>query len=717
MSAYTIRMVARTLKFTLFLCVAAVWPLAAQTPVFDTSGNGMLNGTYYFRHVYYLIDTSADSSGIIGDVNDAIAVYGNITFAGNGTYTINNAFVNDYGDGVTADPLSCYLAGTSCNANQGTAVSSTYSISASGFGFLVDPVTQGDSIFGLVAANGIFSGSSTEAEVAGEYGDLFIAAPVPSTLPTAFNGSYTVVGYTPGEDLSFALNPSGGSLSLAINGYAEGGGTSTVTQSSNVTYTFSNGAAVLNFPNNTNAAFITGGQEFLYFSPDGNFFFGGSSTGFDMLLGVNNNSSDQSFGTCIGGNSCLYYQAGIDQDLGDLGSGYADFDGYYGSLNATSNGNMIAHERLADQILEGSTYGYTFADTFTPPVTGAYIDNEYAFNYWVGDGGTVRIGEGIGPYLGITVAFQAPNFTPTGSVYINPTGIVNAASFSPFTSGVANGEFITIFGNNLAPSTLVASSVPYPTMLNGVQVMINGVAAPLYFVTPGQIAAIVPSANPYGIANIQVINNGVSSNVVSELVNPTVPGVYTSSQNGIGYAAVVDTNTGQIVTPSTPANPGDTVEVFATGLGTAYPPVADGAAPPDSPLSYTVNSIQADVDGNNATVTFAGLAPTLAGLYQINVTIPSTTTAGDHELDISGLDQSGTTLQSYEQQVLIPVSGGLARPAVETTSRRHTRVANSAGVQRSRRCFFGGGKTACSAQPQRVLPLPNAHAAETVSEP
>jgi uncharacterized protein (TIGR03437 family) len=700
--------VTRILKAALFLCVAAVWPLAAQTPVFDTSGNGMLNGTYYFRHVFYLIDTSEDSDGIIGDVGNAIAVYGNIAFFGNGTYTISNAFVNDSGAGVAADPLSCYLAETTCAASAATTVNGTYSISASGFGFLVDPIS-GDNVYGLVAANGIFSGSSTEAGVSGAYSDLFIGAPLPSPLPTGFNGSYTVVGYTPGEDLAFTLNPSGGNLAVAISGYYEGGGDATITQSSNVPYTFSNGAAVLNFPTNTNANFITGGQEFLYFSRDGNFFFGGSSTGYDMILGVNNTSSDQSFGAC-GGSSCLYYQAGIDQDTSQLSTGYADFDGYYGSFNATNTGNVIAHERLADQIFSVSTYGYTFADAFTPPVTGAYVDNNYAFNYWVGDGGTVRIGQGIGPYLGLTVAFQAPNFTPSGPVYINPTGIVNAASFSPFTSGVAPGEFITIFGTNLAPSTLVASSIPYPTMLNGVQVIIDGVAAPLYFVTPGQIAAIVPSENPYELANIQVINNGVSSNVVSELINPTVPGIYTIPSGGIGYAAVVDTNTGKIVTPSTPANPGDTVEVFATGLGTAYPPVADGAAPPDSPLSNTVATIQADLDGNNATVLFAGLAPTLAGLYQINVTIPSSTTAGDHALDISGLDSTGTTLQSYEQQVLISVSGGLARPA-EPSLRRHARRVNSPNVQRSRRCFFGG-QTTCATQPQHALPLPDARVSE-----
>jgi len=698
----------KILGFALFFCMVSSLPIAAQAPPFDNTGNSMLSGptasgkAYYFRHVYYVVNTQQDSNGIIGDVSEAVALYGNITFFPNGSYTINNAAVSD-SSSVSGDGLSCYLASTTCAVSAGAAVNGTYAISASGFGFLVDPIT-GDNVYGLVAANGIFSGSSTEGAIQGGYSDLFIGAPVPSPLPTSFNGSYTVAGVLPGEDMSFQINPNGsGSLgTVAINGYSEASGNATISQSSNVTYTFRNGAAVLTFPTSATANFISG-QEFLYFSPDGNFFFGGSPTGFDMIVGVNNTSSDQSFGACNGETSCLYYQAGIDQDLSDLGGGYADLDGYYGSFNATSNGNIIGHERLADQIVSVSTYGWTFTDSFTTPVTGAYTDtnsNLFPFQYWLGDGGTVRIGEGIGPYLGLTVAFQAPTFAPTQPVYIKPTGIVNAASFAPFTAGVANGEFITIFGTNLAPGTCgpcITTSAQfninnaYPTTLAGVQVIVNGVTpAPIYFVAPGQLAFIMPSQNPYSLAQIQVVNNGVSSNVVTVPVYPTAPGIYTNPSGGV-YAAAVDTNLGTIVTPQTPAQPGDTLEVFATGLGTAYPPVADGAAPPQSPLSYTVATIQADVDGNSATVAFAGLAPTLAGLYQINVTIPSTTTAGDHFLDISGVNPTTTALESYTAQVLISVGGGAAaRPAAPAArfTRGRNRRTGSPYVPRTRTCLF-----------------------------
>ena len=168
-----------------------------------------------------------------------------------------------------------------------------------------------------------------------------------------------------------------------------------------------------------------------------------------------------------------------------------------------SNGNIVAHERLTDLIDTGSTYGYTFSDSFTPPGIG-HLHRLQLSILQLGAGGAVRIGQGIGPYLGINVALQAPSFTPTEPVYITPTGVVNAASFAPFTAGISNGEFTTIFGTNLAPETVVASTVPFPTMLGGVQVMINGVTpAPLYFVAPGQLAFIVPSQNPYDLARFR----------------------------------------------------------------------------------------------------------------------------------------------------------------------------------------------------------------------
>ncbi|HEX4133450.1 MAG TPA: IPT/TIG domain-containing protein [Bryobacteraceae bacterium] len=705
----------RIAKAILFCCIASSWPLAAQAPTPDTSGNGMLNGTYYFRQVVNVISGSPDSSGIVGDISDTIAIYGTIAFDGNGNYVIGNGLAADAGVGAPI-ALSCYIADTNCAS--GSPVSGTYAISASGAGSISSPlgsVVSGDLINGLVGANGVFVGSATETTYG--YGDLFIAAPLATPQPTnaTFQGTYTVTGFFPGignsaasADAFFQLTADGnGNLgTVNVTGYYGGGGASTISQSSsNIKYFFSNGAAVVTFPTSTTANFFAG-QEYLYFSPDGNFFFGGSPStgatgtyGYDMIIGVRNGSGTQS----LQGN---YYQAGLDQNIAQAAtSGYVDFDSYYGAFSTQSNGNILAHQRLNDLIFTGSSYDFTYSDSFPSPVTDTYTDNGvdsvYPTQYAVGANGAVRIGEGLGPFLGISVAVQAPTFTPTQQVYINPAGVVNAASFSPFTAGISNGEFITIFGTNLADSTATAANVPFPTTLGKVQVFINQVAAPIFFVSPGQVSVIAPAQNPYQLATIQVVNDMGSSNFVTMRVAPTTPGLYGNPSGGV-YAAVYDYTAGQILTPSAPAQPGDVLEVYGTGFGVVSPPIPDGAAPPDSPLSYTYNAIAADVDGVTAAATPAFLAPELVGLYQINVTVPTTTTAGDHFLDISGTDPNTQAVESYSQQVLISVgSGALAETATPPAPMAHGAHAGTRQSkpehQRPLPCFMGM-KRACGVE-------------------
>ena len=212
----------------------------------------------------------------------------------------------------------------------------------------------------------------------------------------------------------------------------------------------------------------------------------------------------------------------------------------------------------------------------------------------------MRIGSGIGPYLGINVALPAPSFSGSG-VYLNPAGIVNAASSAPFTAGVAPGDFITLYGTNLAPGTATAYTVPFPTTagLDGVQVTVNGLPAPVQFVSPGQISAIMPYAVGSSIARIQVNNNGVLSNVVTTFVNLTAPGVFTVPPGGVGYGAVLHGDY-SLVTAQNPAQVGETVAVYLTGLGTTNPVITDGSAGPAS--SQTNNTIEVYIGGQAATV-------------------------------------------------------------------------------------------------------------------
>lgn len=604
----------KRIRLALLVIAALSAPVTGQ--VFDNSGNGMLNGKYYFREVIFT-------------ASDEVAVYGNITFSG-GAYTISGTMVLD------CNQFSC------SGPSPYSPAAGAYSISASGYGFISEQLLNSQ-VYGLVGANGVFIGSSTES---GVY-DLFIAAPVTSQSASTLQGSYSLSFVDPtglltqglpyGALLQMTSNGSGTLGTVSLSAYAT---TSSPTNQSisGVRYIVSNNAFVVTFPS-SNTALIQG-QEYLYSTPDGSFVFGGSPLNFDMIAGVRTTTS----GSGLGG---LYYQAGLDLDDSQINSGSIGLDTYYGSFVANS-GVLVGHQRTQSS---GQAQGYTYTDGYQSG-SNNYTDAFTSSQYIVGEGG-VRIGVGIGPFPSISVALPAPSFSGSG-VFLNPVGVVNAASSAPFTAGVSRGELITLVGANLGPSALqVASTVPFPTTLGGVQVLINNRPAPIYYVSSAQIAAIVPYETTEAVAQIQVVNNQVASNVVTEFVNPTTPGVFTIPPGGIGYAAAEHAD-GSLVTPAHPAQVGETIAVFVTGLGDATPAVPDGAP---GVFGSTSNPISVYVSGTLATVPYAGLAPGLVSLYQINVQIPSGVSPGDRYLGISGPD-------SFSSEALISIgSANAAMPA------------------------------------------------------
>ena len=593
-------------------------PLGAQ--VFDNTGNSQLNGKYYFREVIY---TSTDE----------VAVYGNITFS-SGTYSISGTQIIDCNQNGCSGP-SAY-----------SPAAGTYSISASGFGFISEQILNSP-VYGSVGSNGIFIGSSTESGV----NDLFIAAPVASQGLSTLQGSYSLAFIDPSGELTqgtpydalltMTANGSGGISSVGVNAYATSS-TPTNQNISGVKYIVSNNAFVVTFPSSNSSSALIQGQEYLYASPDGSFVFGGSPLNFDMIVGVRTGGS-------VSGLGGLYYQAGFDVDNSQLANGSVNFNTYYGSFTANS-GNLIGHQRIQSGIGSGAQ-GYTYFDNYQAG-SSSYTDGFTSAQYIINSGG-VRIGLGIGPLLGISVAVPAPSFSGQG-VYLSPVGVVNAGSSAPFTAGVSRGELISLYGANIGPDTLqVASTVPFPTTLAGVQVLINNTPAPLYFVSSTQIAAIVPYGITAPVAQFQVVYNQTSSNVVTEFVNATTPGVLTIPSGGLGHAAAEHSD-GSLVTPSHPAQIGETIAVYVAGLGDTFPSVVEGTP---GISSATSNTITAFVGGLSAPVQYAGLAPGLVGLYQVNVQIPGTAPAGDDFLDITAPD-------SYTSEAVISVgSPNSASPA------------------------------------------------------
>ena len=198
-------------------------------------------------------------------------------------------------------------------------------------------------------------------------------------------------------------------------------------------------------------------------------------------------------------------------------------------------------------------------------------------------------------------------------------GVVNAASFAPGGAGFAPGGMLTIFGTGLAAGAGVAEAFPLPDELESARVIVNGVPAPLLFVSPGQINFQLPfeiSGKSFTLTAATPLGAGAR---VELALGSAQPGIFFDSRSGAG--AVV--------------RRGGAIEVFATGLGAVIPPVRTGAQAPPAPLSQIAGAARAWVDGIEAPVLFAGLAPLTAGLYQVNVALPADPAPGRHTVAIA----------------------------------------------------------------------------------
>ncbi|MGE0128556.1 MAG: hypothetical protein AB7U82_10795 [Blastocatellales bacterium] len=222
----------------------------------------------------------------------------------------------------------------------------------------------------------------------------------------------------------------------------------------------------------------------------------------------------------------------------------------------------------------------------------------------------------------------------TGLADLTTARTIAATSAASFQLTLSPAEISALFGDGLSGGTAAATSQPLPTQLAGTQVRINGVFAPLFFVSPTQINFQVPrsitaTTGPVSssTALIEVLNNGQLIRAGAFQIAPATPAIFTLNQSGTGAAAAVDAFTGASEPFNAKQSNGqpNIIAVFGTGLGADVTDV-DGNAN---------GSTQATIDGAQATVNYAGRAPGFTGLNQFNIVFPANITSGSHTLVIS----------------------------------------------------------------------------------
>ena len=220
---------------------------------------------------------------------------------------------------------------------------------------------------------------------------------------------------------------------------------------------------------------------------------------------------------------------------------------------------------------------------------------------------------------------------PPGTPDANPAGLRNAASVANVP--LAAGSLASLYGSGFGSSTGWAGTAPLPTSVGGVSVQVNGVSAPLYYVSPSQLIFQVP----WEVAGSLVSYVAATVGGVTSLTQPLSlavadPGLYTWNGGGGGQAWAIDARTGRVPAAiwcpfCTPAARGDSVVLFATGLGAANPQPATGAGAAAGSVSVLAPTVT--VGGVLATVSFSALIPGTAGLYEVVVQIPAAAPTGD----------------------------------------------------------------------------------------
>jgi uncharacterized protein (TIGR03437 family) len=263
---------------------------------------------------------------------------------------------------------------------------------------------------------------------------------------------------------------------------------------------------------------------------------------------------------------------------------------------------------------------------------------------------TLVISPNSGTALSATILIAGVSVTVSQPAAVTTTlptimAVVNAASYAE-SSVVSLGEIVTIFGTNIGPATpaglaLDPTTGKVATSIGGVQVLFNGILAPMVYASSTQVSAVVPYETA-GIATppVWIKYAGQTSNAFQLTSVTTTPGLFTQNSSGGGPGSILNQDN-SVNGPGNPAAKGSIVQVFMTGEGQTSPQGLTGAItaatlPPPQVTPAPLLSVGVLINGQPALYTYAGEAPGLvAGVMQLNVQIPSNAPSGNLPIAVS----------------------------------------------------------------------------------
>ncbi|MEM6455391.1 MAG: hypothetical protein AAF772_09885, partial [Acidobacteriota bacterium] len=227
--------------------------------------------------------------------------------------------------------------------------------------------------------------------------------------------------------------------------------------------------------------------------------------------------------------------------------------------------------------------------------------------------------------------------------FYESASVMSTASLSVGAPSLAPGAQASVLGWNLGPEVFPLPFDTAPAVLGGIEVQIDGVAAPILAIYPNRIDFQIPWATAPGARTLRVVNAAARhlAPPVTIQIAPTSPGIFVQScgepfsQPYLDRASALACHPdGTLNYASNAVPPGDVVLVQMTGLGAVAPAIADGARAPlvDPPAAValpTVTILTASGAAVPAEVLSATLAPGEIGVFDVAIRVPPNARVGN----------------------------------------------------------------------------------------
>jgi uncharacterized protein (TIGR03437 family) len=307
--------------------------------------------------------------------------------------------------------------------------------------------------------------------------------------------------------------------------------------------------------------------------------------------------------------------------------------------------------------VSGATVTFNVTGPATISATSATTDANGSASVSVTAGataGAVQVVASIGNFsttFNLTSRLAGPTLTLAG--------FQNGASF---VNGIVIGGVVTITAPGIAPTVQGITNPPVlfgqlPTTLAGVDVNINGIQAPIYYVANINGTQTVAIQAPFelspGPATVTIHVNGGVGSITGVPVYAIQPGIFETVDptTNIKYA-VATRSDGSYITPSNPAHIGETIRAYLTGLGQTSPAIGTNRA--GVPGQNVIAPIIAGVNNSGAPFIGAATLPGAIGVYTIDLQVPAGTPTGNKiNLSFGVTAPDGSTVYSNTSTIAV----------------------------------------------------------------